>query len=195
MSFTTLSDGRSFPLLRPTAADIPGIQVLADALAKINRFSGGAATTWSVAEHSLLVADLLPRRLRLYGLLHDAHEAIVGDITTPVKAALELLASRPGLVQRLVAPIDDAIHLAFGLPWPLPLADRALVDRADARALATEWRDLRPGCAAPPGMAEPAPVPMLKPDASWPRVAERFVARYHRLRDAGLDGDTLDATG
>lgn len=57
---------------------------LADTLAKINRFAGRTPTPWPVAAHSVIVSRMCDRREdRGWALLHDAHEAFIGDIITP----------------------------------------------------------------------------------------------------------------
>jgi hypothetical protein len=69
------------------------------------------------------------------GLLHDAHEALCGDIISPVKAALG-----HHVVQELEARLQTALSRRFGLGG-LIWRNWALSD-ADADALATERRDL-----------------------------------------------------
>lgn len=68
------------------------IDDIATHLANICRFGGAmdCAKWYSVAEHSVNVARVLADRgahpdIIFGGLMHDAHEAYVGDITTPVK--------------------------------------------------------------------------------------------------------------
>ncbi len=64
---------------------------LADTLAKINRFAGRTPEPWSVAAHSVVVSRLCSDPTeKAWALLHDAHEAFIGDIITP---ALEFIAS------------------------------------------------------------------------------------------------------
>ena len=87
---------------------------------------------YSVAEHSLLVEQLFsrivpnaPAKWRLAALLHDAPEYVIGDMISPVKAAVG-----PGysvLDDRLTA----AIHLRFGLPAAIPKTVKAKIKRAD----------------------------------------------------------------
>ncbi len=123
----------------PTAIHWPDI---ASALGKTCRFGGHCKRFYSVAEHCCRVADLLPGDLRIYGLLHDAHEAWTGDIVHPVKMLLgpEITA--------LEERIDSAIYGRAGITPPSP-AVIAQVKIADLRMLATERRDLMPPPARP----------------------------------------------
>ncbi len=81
--------GRYINLLQPDPY-IVWIGDIAHALAHINRFGGHTDTPYSVAEHSLGVANMLLRstgdtRTALFGLLHDASEAYLGDMVRPLK--------------------------------------------------------------------------------------------------------------
>ena len=116
--------GRRLDLLDPTPLDIE-ITDIAHGLAFVARWNGQTQGDWpySVAEHSLLVEDILARlhpeienRWRLAALLHDAPEYVIGDMISPVKAALGTEYGR--MDERLTA----AVHLRFGLPAVLPLA-------------------------------------------------------------------------
>jgi hypothetical protein len=81
------------------------------------------------------------RRLRLAALLHDGHEAYLGDVATPVARELARRSGHDHLAE-MKAAIDQAIHTAAGLPTPLPAAWRAVIAAADLVALATEKADL-----------------------------------------------------
>lgn len=61
------------------------IEDIANALSKICRFSGQTNMFYSVAEHSVLVSRKCPPRFALYGLLHDAMEAYMSDLLSPLK--------------------------------------------------------------------------------------------------------------
>lgn len=57
---------------------------LGDTLAKINRFAGRTPLPWPVSAHSVVVSRLCPDpQDKAWALLHDAHEAFIGDIITP----------------------------------------------------------------------------------------------------------------
>lgn len=125
--------GRRLDLLDPTPLDIE-IGDIAHGLAFVARWNGQTAGDWpySVAEHSLLVEDILARlhpgieiRWRLAALLHDAPEYVIGDMISPVKSALGAEYGR--LDERLTA----AVHLRFGLPAVLPAAIKAKIKMAD----------------------------------------------------------------
>lgn len=125
--------GRRLDLLDPTPMDIE-VEDIAHGLAFVARWNGQTRGdyAYSVAEHSLLVEALVgrmkpatPAKWRLAALLHDAPEYVIGDMISPVKAAVG-----PGygaLDDRLTA----AIHLRFGLPAVLPTAVKALIKKAD----------------------------------------------------------------
>lgn len=125
--------GRRLDLLDPTPMDIE-ISDIAHGLAFVARWNGQTQGDWpySVAEHSLLVEALFrrlapkaPARWRLAALLHDAPEYVIGDMISPVKAAVG-----PGygaLDDRLAA----AVHLRFGLPAAIPKTVKSKIKRAD----------------------------------------------------------------
>ena len=136
--------GLAFPLLEPDPAKVTA-RDLAAALSKICRYTGHCRAFYSVAQHSVLVANNLPvtpdGALALYGLLHDAHEAYVGDLSSPLKRALEQAAGA-AFLKPVTQAIDRAIHEAFGIDWPPGDAIVDRVKRADLQALATEKRDI-----------------------------------------------------
>lgn len=125
--------GRRLDLLDPTPMDIE-IDDIAHGLAFVARWNGQTLGdfAYSVAEHSLLVEELFGRiapkadpKWRLAALLHDAPEYVIGDMISPVKAAVG-----PGygeLDDRLVA----AIHLRFGLPAQIPVKIKRQIKKAD----------------------------------------------------------------
>lgn len=125
--------GRRLDLLDPTPFDIE-IEDIAHGLAFVARWNGQTMGdyAYSVAEHSLLVEELFVRMHpkakpseRLTALLHDAPEYVIGDMISPVKAAVG-----PGygeLDKRLTA----AIHMRFGLPAATPVRLKKQIKKAD----------------------------------------------------------------
>jgi 5'-deoxynucleotidase YfbR-like HD superfamily hydrolase len=125
--------GRRLDLLDPTPVDIE-IADIAHGLAFVARWNGQTHGdfAYSVAEHSLLVTDIFlarqpnaPIKWQLAALLHDAPEYVIGDMISPVKAAVG-----PGyevLDDRLMA----AIHMRFGLPAQIPVSVKKQIKKAD----------------------------------------------------------------
>ncbi len=140
--FIQTTSGRFFPLIGPTPQDVYWPDVVAG-LAHINRYSGNAGV-YTVAQHSIIVANQLPPDLRLYGLLHDAHEFVVGDMTRPMKKAVERVGGLVALLQlqAIEGDVDRAIYAAAGLPFPISPEIRHVVKTADLRAALTEKRDV-----------------------------------------------------
>ncbi len=105
-----LVSGTAVDLLAPDWREIMPSDV-AYGLSQIRRWNGQARRPISVAEHSILVAKLVPGKHRLAALLHDAHEAIFGDIATPVANALVF---RGGpRVKRAIDEIKRALDAAI----------------------------------------------------------------------------------
>lgn len=141
--------GRRLDLLDPTPVDIE-IEDIAHGLAFVARWNGQTRGDWpySVAEHSLLVETIYTRmsqrpdpRWQLAALLHDAPEYVIGDMISPVKAAVG--PDYAALDDRLTA----AIHIRFGLPATLPAQVKQRIksaDRLSAWLEATEIAGFKP---------------------------------------------------
>lgn len=175
--------GRRFDLLRPSPGDIDIVDI-AHALAHVCRWGGHCMHWYSVGQHSLWVSAYVEYErpdLALHALLHDAAEAYIGDIVTPLKRTMSVGVTGGGLVSifRAEARIEAAIAEALELR-PLTEQERAIVRRGDAVALSTECRDLR-GRQPWPGLPPPHPdriEPIREPDS----VRDAFIAAYRRLR-------------
>ena len=125
--------GRRLDLLDPTPVDIE-IEDIAHGLAFVARWNGQTRGDWpySVAEHSILVEELYARLFpkataaqRLTALLHDAPEYVIGDMISPVKAAVG-----PGYAE-LDKRLTAAVHIRFGLPAEVTKAEKARIKTAD----------------------------------------------------------------
>lgn len=136
---------------RPETIDIIDI---AHSLSMQVHFIGHLPFHYSIAQHSLVVSRICPRRYALEGLLHDASEAYLSDMSRPLKAYL------PGyrdIESRMMKVISESL----GFQYPLP----AEVKEADNRALEIEWNEI-----------------MLRRDSFYRRdmyaVEETFLANY-----------------
>ncbi len=171
--------GRLFPLLDPRPEDVDPVD-LAEHLGKANRYAGATDQPYSVAQHSLVVAELLPPDEQAYGLLHDAPEAYTGDITRPMKEALAATSAAAALaLHGIDAAIERAVFARFGLAWPMPPDVKARVKHADLTALATEQRDLFAEPLVQPGL--PSPLARRIQPLPWFRAASAFLIRLRAL--------------
>jgi 5'-deoxynucleotidase YfbR-like HD superfamily hydrolase len=125
--------GRRLDLLDPSPLDIE-IEDIAHGLAFVARWNGQTfgEFPYSVAEHSLLVERVYgeitpnaPTKWRLAALLHDAPEYVIGDMISPVKAAVG-----PGY-KAMDARLMEAVHIRFGVPAEIPKAVKTQIKRAD----------------------------------------------------------------
>lgn len=101
--------GSEVDLLHTDLASI-SIEDIAHHLSKLDRYNGAGAFPYSVGFHSLLVAESLPAELKLWGLLHDATEAYLGDVVSPLKALL------PGFTEIKQVLLDEIAKLSLEFP-------------------------------------------------------------------------------
>ncbi|MFD0915739.1 YfbR-like 5'-deoxynucleotidase [Pseudahrensia aquimaris] len=109
--------GRRLDLLDPSPLDIE-FEDIAHGLARVARWNGQTVGdhAFSVAQHSWLVEDVTVHLLgsatteqRLYALLHDAPEYVIGDMISPFKAMIG------DAYKTVEARLQAAIHLRSGL--------------------------------------------------------------------------------
>jgi uncharacterized protein len=132
--------GRYFDLLEPQD-NVFGIEEIAHSLSNICRFTGHTRVHYSVAQHSWLVSWLVPAQFAMHGLLHDAAEAFVGDMSSPLKR--QLPAYR--IIERdIESAVFERFQLWAHLPGLVNPESHQAVKHADLVALVTEQRDLMP---------------------------------------------------
>lgn len=152
-----LASGRYFDFTAFSVSDIH-INDIAHALSMLCRFTGHVKRFYSVAQHSVIVSRIVPQEHALAGLLHDASEAYINDLSRPLK----LLVPAYGEFEH--TRLWPTIAARFDLPDVLP----PCVKDADNIALVTERRDLMP--------------PSVRPNGEWswsddiPRLPQTIVA-------------------
>ena len=124
--------GVQFWPLDPRPEDVR-LEDIAWSLSHQCRYAGHCAFFYSVAQHSVMVADMVPHELKRTALLHDATEAYLVDLPRPVKRMMADYRAAEQVVW-------EAVARRFGLPLELP----AEVKDADEDALATEAPILMP---------------------------------------------------
>lgn len=130
-SVIAVCDGSPFSLTQAESGDVK-IEHIAHALANLCRWTGHLRQFYSVAEHCVLVSYIVPHEHALQGLLHDAAEAYLGDLSSPLKAIVG------GRYRELETRLSTVIMEKYGLTWPM----HETVKWADGVSAAMEKRDL-----------------------------------------------------
>lgn len=122
-SWIQTRSGLAMHPLAPTP-DMLDITDIAHALSMVCRFNGHTRVRYSVAEHSVRVARLVPREDRLAALLHDASEAYLCDVPSPIKPLLPGYAEIEDRLSRVIAEKWGVVY-----PWPdtVKAADRLML--------------------------------------------------------------------
>ena len=186
--------GRVVSILDPTP-DMVDIHDIAHALSMTCRFGGHCRDFYSVAEHSMLVLNLAqnqvandPSSYQIMWkdfqaiLLHDAAEAYVGDLISPIKREMPDYVE---LEKKWLSAIDDRFNLEGALSDPSPLL-KSITKASDTSALAIEVVNLYPN--PDPGWWERFPPPSslvlacFPVEALPPAVARlRFLQQFFNL--------------
>lgn len=167
----TFTGHKFFPMI-PDPEKISLVDI-AHALSNICRFTGQSSSFYSVAQHSVYVSMEVPKKLALVGLLHDASEAYLCDVSSPVKKLDSMRTYREA-----EAALEKAIFERFGLGHLVPSAK---VKDADLRVFRSEARQLM--CFSPEG---PQATCFENFQAWAPEKAKaEFLARYDILTTKG----------
>jgi len=129
-AWVTTYTGRRFHFLNPTPDEVC-IEDIAHHLSLLCRFTGACRLFYSVCEHSMRVAEIVPPHLRLSALLHDSPETYINDISRPIKYTHKL------------EDTEKAIMGVIANKYKItPYAPE--IKEADNIMVATEARDLMP---------------------------------------------------
>lgn len=164
--------GKKFPLEEPDPSRID-IEDIAHALSLLCRFNGHCTKFYSVAEHSVHVSREIAPELALVGLLHDAAEAYLGDVPSPLKKELSQFSA-------FEHKMEVAIAERFGID-PALFTDPEL-KRADAQLLIDEKavlmvEETEPWPPYAPEVKDPDRIEAWAPEGA----KEQFLARFNEL--------------
>ena len=159
MMWATTRSGLKWDFLNPDPENVR-LTDISEGLALLYRFNG-AVGRYSVGEHSCHVFDAACRHpllrtlphARFYALMHDAHEAFIGDLITPALHALERIAviygDHPGHVLEAMTKLkwlsDRAIFQTFGIDMAqIGIVAASMIKELDTAAMMTERDALMP---------------------------------------------------
>jgi hypothetical protein len=186
MSWIQTYTGRKFYPLCPRSQDVC-IEDIAHALALECRYTGHCREFFSVAQHSVMVSEMLSGEAAIWGLLHDAAEAYLCDLAKPIKWAFQVINSNWGGTCSF-AMAESRILLEVAKAFNLDPMIPECVHGADLRCLEWERRQLM---GAPPEEWATAKYwdGTTTPIECWgPLTAEwKFLCRWNELRKP-LDG-------
>lgn len=181
-SYIQVASGGIFDPLNPDPEKID-IRDIAHALANQCRFCGHCDRHYSVAEHSVHVSRVCDPDDALHGLLHDAPEAYLGDLASPLKGTEEYSAAYLRAEFSLMGAICRRFGLHLAQPSSVSRADKAMLEierlalfprTAEGDELWAEW---------PAGDVSWVP-PECRPHYWHPELAKMFfLERFAELTD------------
>jgi hypothetical protein len=173
--YIELISGKFFYFLNPKEDDFV-IEDIAHALSNTCRYTGHCSRFYSVAEHSVHVSNLLKGTpYELAGLLHDAAEAYLPDVASPVKQYL------PDYVA-----LEDRLMETISRKWDFEYPLHPAVKHCDLVMLSTEAHHLIPSQGKAWDLWDYRKRPPIsagtKPSCVDPKVARTlFLERFHEL--------------
>lgn len=146
------------------------IEDIAHALALTCRYNGHTPYPYSVAQHCVLASRMAPPGLELEALMHDAQEAYVGDMPSPLKKML------PGY-----QVVEDMVEYVIRKKYGLSSGGMSrAVKEIDTRMLATEAAAFKFKLWVSIKNVEPYPaLPIVQWD--WTFAKRKFLERFEEL--------------
>lgn len=135
MSWICTQSGGRFDIFDPKPEAV-SIEDIAHALAMNCRYNGHTDRFYSVAEHCVVATIYCEPQFAMDVLLHDAAEAYLSDIPSPIKQRWPEFSAHEDVVLR-------TIFEGLGVPW-MSAEARAHIKSVDKRMLATEKPQLLP---------------------------------------------------
>lgn len=163
--------GLQFDFLNPTFDSICIVDI-AHHLSNTCRFSGATSQFYSVAQHSIIMANMakkhrLDDKTILQCLLHDAAETYMGDLSTPLKGMFPMFKAIENGILKL-------IFEKYHVPYPL----FPICKQFDTIMLVTERLHLMPDTKNDWGVDE-QPIKSIKIPPMTPREAEsKFLSMF-----------------
>jgi uncharacterized protein len=150
---------------------------IARALANQCRFGGHCRTFYSVAQHCVIISELIEEAggsadEALAALMHDAAEAYLGDLPHPIKHRSELGTA----FREAEQPLEQTIRARFAITDP-----STAVKRVDRALLATERRTFSAETWHWPELAGVEPLDVMIDAWSPDEAAEAFACRFEEL--------------
>lgn len=158
--------GKQYWPLDPRAEDVK-LTDIAHSLSNLCRYNGHCNSFYSVAEHSVLVSQVVPDEDAMCGLLHDATEAYCADVPRPLKRNLVGYAE---IEQANWLVIAERFQLNPVMPESVHLADNAVL-------LAEKQQIVKytPYLWSVPGKAADVQIKCLSPKQAYELFVNRFM--------------------
>lgn len=171
------STGQYVDLLNPKPETIK-VRDIAHHLSLTYRFNGATVYGYSVAQHSIYVSKIVDPEFAFVALLHDATEAYLGDMVSPLKRCLDEYRTIEKNMWRVMAKLFD---VPYGLPNEVRVADLQAYMKERICLIDTPYQN-----DPVENQVDPLQVPSLPID-EWKepgRVENEFINRYlDLLRD------------
>lgn len=195
--------GREFHFMKPVESEVD-IMDIAVATSREGRFAGHCWSFYSVAQHCVYVSERMEKilidldkthkdtfkktlpdstlaKFALCGLLHDASEAYIKDMPSPVKVHLDNYST-------IESAIQDVIMSKFGVleEWKDPDI-QAIIHTVDKAVMATEVRDLikhKVVWSMPEPAYEDLEIETVAPDTACVQFLYRFHTLLRRMESA-----------
>lgn len=169
--------GRQIDLLNPKQEDII-LGDIAHHLALCNRYAGATEVPYNVAQHSVIVSYLTTEPFALDGLFHDAPEAYLHDVSSPLKQLLDVYRVIENSMFRQIARKFGCSDLE---PLPVKTADKWAFHLERKMLFGVPLEEPWSSMKVPDYMQW-----MLQSSWPWRTSGEAFLRRYHELNNGRL---------